>query len=610
MAQIQETDLSTFLDLDLDLGFPSMDQPHHQMQSAQNQMQVSADINDASNAVFDFSMPMHMSFNMSQPQQSQHMMQSAIPPTPNSVEMHADQAQYLQNFQAHERAIINQYMKRSEAHYTPMNSPVVHGVDNNQYHISNPYTVPGAYFSPLTSPALEGQQYYPQTSASSVATSSPVDLDVDMADLSNTQTHNNVRPRKRPISDKAIPRTQISPAVHPRRTRKSTLSRNDHDLTGTDSVSPEPLSDHSMRPPLHPASATHSPALRAAPGSRGTPATPASLMHLKNSPRGVLAMSPNLISIGPRDPMLPPLSLPEAAANLTMLIDPNLESMDSSVSTSRKTPKLGPLSTPSGSATPGPQSKAVSGGLSPLGGSFPNRRLEPKGRGGKKRGSISNNTLVSPAIRPKISPSIKPLLPEGGKFQCIEPFHIESNVIAASASDDTHAIFLASRSNYQNLIEGTHVPGVSYPSELSTNLTSKRTSHKIAEQGRRNRINLALQEMLQLLPKNQNGTPAMAPSALKADGEDDFKGGKGNGNSKAATVESAIEYIKVLQVERLQAGKEIDEKAREMEKMRARLAKLEKLAIEKGVEIPEDDTAMSKLEKKETTRKKTSKDKH
>jgi len=126
-------------------------------------------------------------------------------------------------------------------------------------------------------------------------------------------------------------------------------------------------------------------------------------------------------------------------------------------------------------------------------------------------------------------------------------------VATAVTHDDAHTIFLASRSNYQNLIEGTHVPGVSYPTELSTNLTSKRTSHKIAEQGRRNRINLALQEMLRLLPTaSRSAETGQSPmeddegSGSGKKGESCTSGGKSNGNSKAATVESAIEYIKSL----------------------------------------------------------------
>ena len=113
---------------------------------------------------------------------------------------------------------------------------------------------------------------------------------------------------------------------------------------------------------------------------------------------------------------------------------------------------------------------------------------------------------------------------------------------------ETSALLLASKSNYQNILEGTHLPGVSYPEALSTNLTSKRTSHKIAEQGRRNRINTALQEIASLLPPP---TPT--------NGSSNQAGGSANivmtgtaaqqSNSKASTVEMAIEYIKSLQAE-------------------------------------------------------------
>lgn len=98
---------------------------------------------------------------------------------------------------------------------------------------------------------------------------------------------------------------------------------------------------------------------------------------------------------------------------------------------------------------------------------------------------------------------------------------------------ETSALILASKSNYQNLIEGTHLPGVTYPEALSENLTSKRTSHKIAEQGRRNRINTALQEIASLLPHGSEASAAPGPQA----------------SSKASTVEAAIDYIKSLQTE-------------------------------------------------------------
>jgi hypothetical protein len=102
-------------------------------------------------------------------------------------------------------------------------------------------------------------------------------------------------------------------------------------------------------------------------------------------------------------------------------------------------------------------------------------------------------------------------------------------------SPDASALLLASKSNYQNIVEGNHSHlGLQYPEHLSTNLTSKRTSHKIAEQGRRNRINNALAEMASLLPP-----PATA----------NCEGGGKEQTSKASTVELAIDYIRALKTE-------------------------------------------------------------
>lgn len=108
-------------------------------------------------------------------------------------------------------------------------------------------------------------------------------------------------------------------------------------------------------------------------------------------------------------------------------------------------------------------------------------------------------------------------------------------------------------------MEGTHLPGVSYPETLSTNLTSKRTSHKIAEQGRRNRINLALQEIASLLPPTlatANGTTSNGSKSSGGEGKEGSENGKSaqqtaaqQSNSKASTVEMAIDYIKDLRGE-------------------------------------------------------------
>lgn len=75
-------------------------------------------------------------------------------------------------------------------------------------------------------------------------------------------------------------------------------------------------------------------------------------------------------------------------------------------------------------------------------------------------------------------------------------------------------------------MEGNHVQlGLTYPEQLSAEITSKRTSHKLAEQGRRNRINNALSDLGGVL-------------------------GEGfEASSKASIVEMSILYIKALQQE-------------------------------------------------------------
>lgn len=174
-------------------------------------------------------------------------------------------------------------------------------------------------------------------------------------------------------------------------------------------------------------------------------------------------------------------------------------------------------------------------------------KLESRGsRAGKKRQSTSSAT-ISPALRPKISPSISPLVPATGPGM-------------AHLSAETSALYLASKSNYQNILEGTHLPGVSYPETLAENLTSKRTSHKIAEQGRRNRINLALKEIETLLPQSILASQGKKDrSASQEAGEGESKSSAAaQGASKASTVEMAIVYIKSLQSELKETQDKLD----------------------------------------------------
>ena len=122
-------------------------------------------------------------------------------------------------------------------------------------------------------------------------------------------------------------------------------------------------------------------------------------------------------------------------------------------------------------------------------------------------------------------------------------------------SAETSALYLASKSNYQNILEGTHLPGVSYPEALAENLSSKRTSHKIAEQGRRNRINTALKEIESLLP--QNILTASKKERTNSDDQEspEKTASSAQSTSKASTVEMAAIYIKELESQ-LKAAKD------------------------------------------------------
>lgn len=121
--------------------------------------------------------------------------------------------------------------------------------------------------------------------------------------------------------------------------------------------------------------------------------------------------------------------------------------------------------------------------------------------------------------------------------------------MSAGISSETSALYLASKSNYQHILDGTLLPGVSYPETLAENLSSKRTNHKLAEQGRRNRINNALREIETLIPVEfaQIRTAKEAAACNVKPSEKEKEKAGNQAISKASTVEMAIDYIKTLQ---------------------------------------------------------------
>lgn len=520
-----------------------------------------------------------------------------VPPTPQSMEMHPNNAQYYQQHSdSQQQAIYERYRMQvkeqqevsstistagiridlQQMAFTPLVSPAVTPLEA---HFSIPeYTVPGAYFSPLSSPALHAQNehqnpYDPRQHSGN--TNSPIDANLDPHSAPGSSSIIARKSSKKSLQQKPRNTRAVrqSPIVKPRRGKKgsSTITAqalgdilepsNTHPSNSKEasvsteesengSISPEHLSDMAPPPVPTPGSAGRSPYIQAQNHTQkgitrtqqlglGSPATPASLMRLAASPNGDQPLnSHNNMDID--DPGIDGFALPEAATSrpqlsrLDTLSDGQITPTMSSATS--KTPGFQPLPSPAfarprtaASASQSPQIDAMNGSNGVNGNS---RKGPPiSGRNSKKRSSSS--ILASPALLPRISPSIKPLLPGGGKV-----------------SEDTASLLLASKSNYQNILEGTHLPGVSYPTELSTNLTSKRTSHKIAEQGRRNRINSALQEIATLLPRGQTKDSGGEKSGSGDGGESNEptngKGTSQSANSKASTVEQAIEYIRQL----------------------------------------------------------------
>ncbi len=389
--------------------------------------------------------------------------------------------------------------------------------------------------------------------------------------------------RKKQPSSTILPAKEITGIIEEARKTKQSHGANgkvhlpySQDSSEADSVSPEPLSEILMPPPSTPKSnsAGRSPYLEAKQGQpqatlmedvNGEPATPASLMKIRKQAGKVNGHHRQTSSLKEQtaaaeadmEQIMEDIVLPEPlSVNKKPVLRP-INTTDANVNTTstisiKRTSGYGVASAPvtaTNSAFPSPQNGAMA---SPTAMGV-NKRGDHKlkSRDPKKRNS-QTSVQASPALRPKISPSIKPLLPEGGQYNPASN-HARSTAAyrsAAIVNAETSALLLASKSNYQNILEGTHFPGVSYPETLSTNLTSKRTSHKIAEQGRRNRINTALQEIAGLLPSvnlqanSQGGlngqvNPNMMMSGTAAQ----------QSNSKAATVESAIDYIKSLQKE-------------------------------------------------------------
>ncbi|CAM1506900.1 Fc.00g065410.m01.CDS01 [Cosmosporella sp. VM-42] len=510
----------------------------------------------------------------------------SVPPTPQSLEMpngqFYSQAEQLSQQGVYDRG-YSQRVKDQEMAFTPLVSPAVTPLDPH-FSMDNVFTTPGAYFSPLTSPALHAQNdsvaaVYDQCHSNN--NNSPVEMELETSvapvaatlDLSKkprkkaaTKPRNKPNVRSSPIVKAQRRKTGPSPAIvsqvlsevdennvieptflpMPANSTETSAEENS-------SVSPENLSD--MPPPPVPTrrSTSKSPYIQAQNNGQLTPrsgpvdaqlapATPASLMKLPASKSNKSAAAHTATD------HIESLELPDPVSNrpLAPSIVPAPSQSPRVEPVAGKTASFQPLPSPVFTRQSGTLSASASPQLLP-GSTGPSARKTPQLAPRSSRKRSTGSVHVSPALLPRISPSIKPLLP---------------GTPGVSLAEDAASRLLMTKSNYQNILEGNTVPGVSYPSELSTNLTSKRTSHKIAEQGRRNRINSALQVMAGLLPGGDSKAPL---------GDDDGKKDGKNANaqnSKASVVESAIVHMQKLEQENVGLKAELDKLKKQLEELK------------------------------------------
>jgi len=349
--------------------------------------------------------------------------------------------------------------------FTPLVSPAVTPLDTNFVHQVPEFAIPG-YFSPLTSPALDAHPHRthmpnPHMMRTHSQSTSPIDP-VDSPNINkrgstgrrkSTTSRNPTRVVRESPSMKAQRKKLPAPlAVTPElanalskqpptpttaqqtasqcRGREQTGFQSSRDASSNESVSPEPLPEVLMAPPPPRNGNSRSPQNgRSDDGSStsttpGAPATPASLMKLTKTNLPTedippIAMETSDFLNGDVERVMadaPPVSRNDGEAGgggmSAMMASPRLGGDD------QPTPTIGTSGAPSLKPAPSSSGSISSGSIheSPITIQTPSSVLNKQkvsksgasGRGGK-RGSVSS----SPGLQPKISPSIKPLLPSG-----------------------------------------------------------------------------------------------------------------------------------------------------------------------------------------------------
>lgn len=347
-----------------------------------------------------------------------------------------------------------------KALYTPLVSPAMTPLEN-QFRVPE-YTVPGEYFTPLTSPALEAQNagnssngypfharqisdvgfvpthaevnHLPGTSAppspsiirkpnrrqTSTASRLPGRSKVKQSPSLRAQTQRN-RGKPMPPNSEEFYNSLTEELSKPQNNDVRSLQVSSNEGSGQDSVSPEPLSEPLMPPPALPPP-RQSPALTPQMAqSPGTAATPATLMRIQRSQhaRDPLGQFTGQAQLEIHDEIMEDIALPEAATPAVQP-RPKVNRIETSFRTNTASPVISAHGTPSLEPRSAAERTPASIAMSPRtvampspSGPVPKRSdLSRSSVSSRKRPSVSS-TQASPQLRPKISPSIQPLMRSG-----------------------------------------------------------------------------------------------------------------------------------------------------------------------------------------------------
>ncbi|KAL1915461.1 uncharacterized protein VTP21DRAFT_6585 [Calcarisporiella thermophila] len=151
---------------------------------------------------------------------------------------------------------------------------------------------------------------------------------------------------------------------------------------------------------------------------------------------------------------------------------------------------------------------------------------------------------TSPAIKPYISPSLKPLLP--------------------GAVSQEVAARLATKSNYQTIRDGdSKLIGLSYSPELHSGIEMRRSSHKAAEQKRRDLLKHCFDDLRSVLPDIEEKNPSKVMLLRKS--YEYISGLNKRAREQDAKIESLQKEIMALK-DRLGLGGEEKDQQRESSK--------------------------------------------